>query len=292
MANGGVRDIHITNEIVGARKLACLAELARHVDLSVCADNPSNVSELDAAASAAGTTLTVFVEVDVGNKRCGVSPGLAALALANQIVASPHLRFGGLQAYFGAAQHLRSAVERRSAATTAAEAARHTKSLLIASGIECPIVTGGGTGTWLLDAASETFDEIQPGSYVFMDADYARLELAEGSPGFEQSLFVWTTLMSHPSKEWGAVDAGLKALSTDSGMPPVHLRRGIEYTRAADEHGVLRFADPGGDLQVGEKLMLVPGHCDPTVNLHEWFVCFRKGKVEALWPITARGAFR
>jgi D-serine deaminase-like pyridoxal phosphate-dependent protein len=123
-----------------------------------------------------------------------------------------------------------------------------------------------------------------------MDADYHRNQAIAGSEGFEQSLFVWTTLMSRPASDFGAVDAGLKAVSTDSGMPVVHAAAGVEYVRAADEHGLLRLTDSRCALTVGDKLMLVPGHCDPTVNLHEWFVGIRAGRVEALWPITARGA--
>ncbi len=292
MAEGGVSDILISNEIVGRCKLAALAELARRARVSVCADDAGNVADLAAAASHAGCRLDVMVEIDVGSRRCGVTPGPAALELARQIVRSPHLRFAGLQAYHGPAQHVRSAAERRAAAVTAAGLARTTKALLLAHGIECPVVTGGGTGTHSFDAASGVFDEIQAGSYVFMDVDYARNEPAEGAPVFGQSLFVWTTLMSRPADDVGAVDAGHKALSNDSGPPRVKGRPDIEYVRAADEHGVLRFPTPAGAPRVGDKLMLIPGHCDPTVNLHDWIVGVRGSRVESVWPVTARGAIR
>lgn len=165
-----------------------------------------------------------------------------------------------------------------------------TKVLIEKAGIACETITGAGTGTFLLEGASRVFNEIQPGSYVFMDADYNRNEWEAGWPRFEQSLFVLTTVMSTPAPDRAVVDAGLKASSVDSGMPQVHGRPGVEYAKASDEHGVLRIAASAKAPGLGEKILLVPGHCDPTVNLYDWFVCVRKGKVEAIWPVTARGA--
>jgi D-serine deaminase-like pyridoxal phosphate-dependent protein len=134
------------------------------------------------------------------------------------------------------------------------------------------------------------FNEIQPGSYVFMDADYNRNAWDDKWPRFEQSLFVLTAVMSAPAPDRAVVDAGLKASSVDSGMPGVHARPGVEYAKASDEHGVLKIAAGAKAPKLGEKMLLVPGHCDPTVNLYDWLVCVRKGRVEALWPVTARGA--
>jgi D-serine deaminase-like pyridoxal phosphate-dependent protein len=158
------------------------------------------------------------------------------------------------------------------------------------AGIKCEKVTGAGTGTYLFEAASGVYDEIQPGSYIFMDVDYGRNEWTEsGIPRFEHSLFVWTTVMSRPAPERAIVDAGLKASSVDSGMPRVADEEGVEYVKASDEHGVLRL-NGGRSYAVGDKLKLIPGHCDPTVNLYDHFVCVRNDRVEALWPITGRGA--
>ncbi len=146
----------------------------------------------------------------------------------------------------------------------------------------------------MLEATSGVFNELQPGSYIFMDADYGRNLDEEGKPvsEFEHSLFVYTTIMSRTTKDRAIVDAGLKAHSVDSGMPLVYGMEGVEYVRASDEHGKLTLKDPGRRLRVGDKLKLIPGHCDPTVNLYDWYVCIRKNRVEAIWPITARGAFR
>ena len=158
------------------------------------------------------------------------------------------------------------------------------------AGIACPIVTGGGSGTFMFEIESGAYDEIQPGSYVFMDADYARNEWADPLPRFEHSLFVLATVMSRPTPERIVVDAGLKASSVDSGLPQVWQHPGLTFVRASDEHGVIEVAAGSTTPALGDKLLLVPGHCDPTVNLYDWYVCVRAGRVEALWPITGRGA--
>ncbi|HZZ20063.1 MAG TPA: DSD1 family PLP-dependent enzyme [Opitutaceae bacterium] len=290
MAEGGIEDIFITNEIVGPPKLARLARLACTTKLSVCVDDPRNVEALDAAVREAGSRVGVFIEINVGSNRCGVAPGESAVVLARSIASSRSLRFEGLQAYFGLAQHIRGAAERAEAAQNAAALVTETVQHLARAGIDCRTVTGGGTGTLPFDSVSGVYNEVQPGSYVFMDSDYSRNELPDPRLHFGQSLFVWTTVMSRPVPQWGSVDAGLKAISTDSGLPSVQGHPWAECTRFADEHGVMRF-DEASALRPGDKLMLVPGHCDPTVNLHEWFVGVRNGRVEELWPITARGAF-
>jgi D-threonine aldolase len=287
---GGVADVLISNEIVGERKLARLAALARQARIGVCVDDASNLRALAAAARRAGAGLDVYVEVDVGAHRCGVAPGEPARALARQIVESPGLRFAGLQAYQGSAQHLRAAAERRAAIARAADAVRLTRGALAAAGIDCPIVTGGGSGSYLYEVDSGAWDEIQCGSYIFMDVDYARNEWAAPLPRFEHALFVLATVMSRPAPERAVLDAGLKASSVDSGLPQPWNRTGLTLTRVSDEHGVLEIAPGAPAPALGEKLLLVPGHCDPTVNLYDWYVCVRNGVVEALWPISARGA--
>ena len=290
MVDGGVADVLIANEVVGRAKLARLAQLAKRARVSVCVDDAANANELDDAARAAGVRVDVLVEVNVGANRCGVEPGEPALRLAQVVNAFGNLRFGGIHAYHGSAQHLRSVDERREAIAQAVEKARHTRDLIEDEGLDCEIVTGAGTGTFLFEHASGVYNELQPGSYVFMDADYGRNSW-EGFPGFRQSLFIWTTVMSAPAAGRAVVDAGLKAHSVDSGMPLVADLRGVEYVRASDEHGVLKVASGAHAPALGDKLRLIPGHCDPTVNLYDWLVCVRGERVEALWSIAARGAF-
>jgi 3-hydroxy-D-aspartate aldolase len=288
MVDGGVGDVLVSNEVVGRRKLDRLAALARRARLAVCADDPLNVAALEDAAARAGVSLDVLIEVNTGMDRCGVEPGGAAVVLAGTIHASAHLRFAGIHAYAGSAQHVRGVAERRELIAAAAALVRATVQAIEDSGIPCPVVTGAGTGTFPFEAASGVYTEIQPGSYVFMDADYGRNDWT-GFPAFEQSLFVLATVMSRPAADRAIVDAGLKALSVDSGMPLVQGWPGLAYVKASDEHGGLTI-EPGAEApSLGRKILLVPGHCDPTVNLHDWYVGVRAGTVEALWPITARG---
>ena len=295
MVEGGVRDVVVSNEVVGASKLERLARLARRAKVGVCADDAGNIEAIGAAAGSAGVTLDVYVEIDVGARRCGVAPGDAAVALARRVQASSALRFAGLQAYHGSAQHIRAIADRRAAIGNAAAAVRATRAALERSGIACPIVAGAGSGSYMFEIETGAWNELQPGSYVFMDADYARNEWAAPLPRFEHALFVLSTVMSHPEPGRAVLDAGLKASSVDSGLPTVWHVPGVRYTRPSDEHGVLELDADGPALRLGQKLLLVPGHCDPTVNLHDWYVCVRggmeQGVVEALWPITARGAF-
>jgi D-serine deaminase-like pyridoxal phosphate-dependent protein len=286
MVDGGIGDVLVSNEVVGPPKLARLAALARRALIGVCVDHPDNV----AALAATGAELDVYVELEVGMGRCGVPPGEPVLALARAVAGHRNLRFAGLQAYHGRAQHMRSTAERRAAIDGAARAVRTTEELLNKHGIECPRVTGAGSGTYMLEVENGAWNEIQPGSYIFMDVDYGRNEWAAPLPRFQQSLFVLSTVMSTPAPNRAIVDAGLKASSVDSGMPTVWQRDGYNYAKASDEHGLVEIAAGAKAPRLGEKLMLVPGHCDPTVNLYDWYVCVRNGVVEELWPITARGA--
>lgn len=291
MIDGGIRDVLITNQIVGSSKLAKLTDLARRASVAVCVDDIEHIEALSSAAQAANVVVGVLVEIDVGTNRCGVPPGTAALELARKVAAAPALRFRGLQAYSGAAQHQREHIKRVEAAKDAIAWCSATRDLLQLNGIECAVISGAGTGTWQEDASSRVYTELQPGTYLFMDADYMRNLDADGNMclEFEQSLFVWTTVISRSAATRAVVDAGLKAVSIDKGMPLVHGVDGADYVRASDEHGVLSLRNEPKTVQLGTKLRLVPGNCDPTVNLHDWLVAIRHGRVEELWPISARG---
>jgi D-serine deaminase-like pyridoxal phosphate-dependent protein len=288
LAWGGVPDILVSNQVVGASKLARLAALSSIAKVAVCVDDPLHVEAAEHAAEAAGIRLSVLVEIDVGAGRCGVQPGPEATALAGRIAASKHLRFGGLQAYHGNAQHRRTPEQRAEAIGFAADGVRRTLEQLRQQGLECPIVGGAGTGTFPLEAATGLWTEIQAGSYAFMDADYSK---NASPPPFRQSLFVLATVMSRPQDGMAVVDAGHKAVPTDSGLPLVWGREaGLRYAGASDEHGKLVVEDGGAAPVLGEKLRLVPGHCDPTVDRYDWYVGVRRGRVECLWPVAARGA--
>ena len=288
--DAGIRDVLVTNEVVAPAKLARLASLARTATIGVLVDSAAAVAALASAALDADASLDVYLEVDVGAHRCGVPPGAPALALATAIARAPGLRFRGLQAYQGAAQHLREPAAREAAIAAAAGEARRTRETIVGAGIACDLVNGAGTGTWQHERDSGVYDELQPGSYVFMDADYGRNVAAPADLRFEQSLFVVAGVMSVPAADRAIVDAGLKAFAFDSGLPLVHARAGAEYVKASDEHGVLRMAAGAPPMTPGERVWLVPGHCDPTVNLYDFIVAVRDGRVANVWPIEARGA--
>jgi 3-hydroxy-D-aspartate aldolase len=292
MVYGGVKDVLVTNEIVGKQKLRRLMGLAGSARIATCADDPAQVTALDEAAGEAGITLPVHVEVNMGGNRCGVEPGQPALDLARKIIDARHLSFAGLQAYHGSAQHLRGWEERQKAIAGAVEKAGSTRDLLAQNGIQCGNITGAGTGTFEFETASGVYTELQCGSYIFMDADYGRNLDRDGGQtrAFEPSLFVWATVMSRPADDRAIVDAGLKALSVDSGMPTVWEEPAATYERASDEHGKLTINAATNRLKLSDKIKLVPGHCDPTVNLYDWYVGVRGDRVEAIWPIVARGA--
>lgn len=290
LVQGGVSNVLVSNEIVGAGKLQRLAALAREARVGVCVDDADSVDALSTVAQSYGVTLEVLVEINVGADRCGVEPGPAAAALAERVARSRGLRFRGLQAYHGAAQHIRRFEERRAAIAAAVDKARATAELLTRHGLRCEDVTGAGTGSYAFEGRSGVYNELQAGSYAFMDADYAKNLDEGGRPvaEFEHSLFVYAMVMSKPARERAILDAGLKAVSVDSGMPRLADRQDAEYFGASDEHGKLRIAAGNQPLSIGDKLRLIPGHCDPTVNLYDWYVGYRGDRVEALWPI-ARG---
>jgi D-serine deaminase-like pyridoxal phosphate-dependent protein len=240
------------------------------------------------AVIAAGTTIDVYIEVNVGG-RCGIGVGEGLVSLARMVGECERLRLAGLQVYHGPAQHMRDAQERAAAIVKAGEAARAAQRLIQEAGLPCPLVTGAGTGTFWHERDSGIWGELQPGSYIFMDRDYADNRRGESEPRFEHALFVLTTVMSRPSSDRAIVDAGLKASSVDSGMPVVWQRPELRYLKASDEHGVIDCAS-APEVALGDRLMLVPGHCDPTVNLYDEMIAVRGGIVESIWPISARGA--
>ena len=289
---GGIDNVLVSNQIVGQRKLDRLAGLALNANISVCVDDHDNIDEIYASAKRFNSNIEVLVEIDIGAGRCGVVPGRAAVELARSIANSSNLTFGGLQAYQGKAQHIRGFGERKIAIEKAGKLVQKTINLLSESDLECRLVTGAGTGTFQFEAGSGIWNELQAGSYCFMDADYG-LNLNESGEfidTFRNSLFIWSTIMSHPTKDRAVVDAGHKAASIDSGLPHVAYLKDVTYVSASDEHGSLTLGANATDVKIGQKIRLIPGHCDPTVNLHDWYVGIRNGIVESIWPVEARGA--
>jgi len=256
-----------------------------------CVDDLANVADLSTAAQKHGTQIECLVEIDCGAGRCGVTTTPAVIEIARAIDAAPGLKFAGLQAYQGAMQHMDRYEDRKAKIDVAVAMVRDAVEGLKAEGLDCDIVGGGGTGSYYFEGNSGVYNELQCGSYAFMDADYGRILDQDGKRidqgEWENALFILTSVMSHAKPDKAIVDAGLKAQSVDSGLPVIYGRTDVEYVKCSDEHGVV--ADPEGMLKVNDKLRLVPGHCDPTCNVHDWYVGVRGGKVETVWPVSARG---
>ena len=288
----GIRDVLVTNEIVGAAKLARLAAMAKKATVGVLADDAGRGPRDRRRGERRGRDVSVLVEIDVGANRCGVAPGAPAVA-----------HRAGRRTHAGALVWRNPCLSRRRAASarrrrrgaprsrSAVALARETKAAIEAAGIACATVTGAGTGTWQHERDSGVYTELQPGSYVFMDADYQKNALAPDQHHFEQSLFVLATVMSAPARDRAVVDAGLKALRRGFG-PAAGLRRARIDVREGDRRAWRRSpsAPDASPPVIGDRLWLVPGHCDPTVNLYDWIVGVRGTRVECVWPVAARGA--
>lgn len=289
---GGIRDVLVSNQVRDPAKIDRLARLPlRGSRIIVCVDDIANVAELSAGAQRHGTTLECFVEIDCGAGRCGVRTTEAVVQIAQAIDTAPGLKFTGIQGYQGAMQHMDSFDDRKAKLDAAIAQVREAVEALTAIGLTPELVSGGGTGSYYFESNSGVFNELQCGSYAFMDADYGRILNRDGKRidqgEWENALFILTSVMSHAKPHLAVVDAGLKAQSVDSGLPVIHGRTDVKYIKCSDEHGVVE--DPDGVLAINDKLRLIPGHCDPTCNVHDWYVGVRGGKVEVVWPVSARG---
>lgn len=289
MVAGGVDDIHITTPVVGRDKAQRLAQLAAKGRVSVVVDNAGNAAELAAAAAALGTIIEVLIEMDVGQGRCGVAGPEQALALAEAVSREKSLRLKGMQGYQGKLQSVVVYGARRDAVRSSLDKLLHGAQALEDRGFQVEVLTGGGTGSLISDLEFGGLNELQPGSYVFMDSTYRRIgwdAKAARSP-FANSLSVLAGVVSRPLADRAVLDVGWKAASSDSG-PPVLKESGLAIEFAGDEHSLLAGAVAAA-LKVGSKVELIPSHCDTTVNLHDRYHVVRHGVVEAVWPVAARG---
>jgi len=289
---GGVESILITSPVVSPQAIARLAVLNTQIaDLAVVADNPANVAMI--AEAIGEKPLTVFVDIDPGIRRTGVASAADAVALAQAIRAAPTLLFGGVQFYCGSQQHIETFAERRDAI---AERTSYLQSVLDAlrdAGAPAPIVTGGGTGTHRIDAALCVLTELQVGSYVFMDRQYNDCDLTgQGAAPYETALMIDARVISANAKALVTIDAGFKAMATDGGQPAIlsGAPDGAAFAFMGDEHGAIVAKDSG--LKLGDIVTLASPHCDPTVNLYDYFHVVRGDTLVDIWRVTARGASR
>ena len=289
---GGIKEVLVSNQVRNPAKIERLANLPKlGATITVCVDDVDNVAELSAAATKAGTELNCYIEIECGAGRCGVTTTEAVVEIAKAIDAAENLKFTGIQAYQGAMQHMDSFSDRKAKTQIAIDQVQEAIDALTEIGLKPEFVSGGGTGSYYFESNSGVFNELQCGSYAFMDADYGRILDEDGNRidagEWENALFILTSVMSHAKTDKAIVDAGLKAQSVDSGLPFIYGRDDVEYVKCSDEHGVV--SDPNGVLEINEKLKLVPGHCDPTCNVHDFYIGVRNGKVETVWPVSARG---
>jgi 3-hydroxy-D-aspartate aldolase len=290
MAGGGIENILVTSEAVTPAAIdRAIALNARSNGFILNIEDPVNVDWLADAAGKAGKRLSLLVEFDVGQDRTGVTTIEAAIALARQVKASPHLRYAGLHAYYGHMQHIPAPADRRAAAEGQMARLRDLIAALKAEGLGPEIVTGGGTGTFDVDIAGGVFTEIQPGSYPFMDREYYEIDRVGERP-FDASLFVLATVIA--SREGHAiVNAGYKALATEGGMPIMVSPKlaDVRYQFEGDEHGDIKYDPKGGGLKLGDAVEFLTPHCDPTINLYARYHCVRGDTLVEIWPVGARG---
>lgn len=284
LGGAGFTGILVANEVVEPRDAEQVASVARLADTTVVVDHALQVDRLSKAAASYDVKLGVLIDVDPGLGRTGVSfdsPDLVGLARA--IRKSRSLTFRGIQAYEGHVVLQRDPDVRRSMSWQIATLLRAVIGVLSAAGFECEVVSGGGTGTAAEGSAAGVFTEIQAGSYVLMDTTYGELGL-----GLEQALFGVATVISRRSSTTAALNAGTKALSVDKGMPHV-LAEGARLVGMGDEHGRLALS-AAATLEVGDRVLLVPSHVDPTVNLHDVLHVGSNGSVE-VWPVDGRRSY-
>ena len=289
LAAAGIPGILITTSVVGAAKQARVAKLNREADIAVVVDHIQQVDEVLAALRPGDPPMRLVIDVDVGHARTGVTDLALGTSLAQAIAARSELRFAGIQGFAGHAQHIAAAPERKAAAASAATILRTFADALTVQGLKPELVTGSGTGAYNYDLAGP-YNELQVGSYVFMDSDYARIVDEDGkSPSFAISLFVLATVVSVNRAGQVSVDAGTKALATN-GPPPcviIGAPAGSTYRFAGDEHGIITIPAGAPSPSLGARMLIGATHCDPTVNLHSSYHVVTEGDVEK-WPIVGR----
>ncbi len=289
LAEAGIGDILITSPVVGVGGVERLAALAgRCPGVMASVDHPAAVD----AIARSGAALTMLVDIDPGIHRTGVADPAAAVALARQIAGAPNLTFGGVQFYCGMQQHIASFAERHAAIVERTAYLQTVIAALAAAGLPPAIVSGGGTGTHAIDFELGVFTELQVGSYIFMDRQYADCELAAaGGAPFATTLMVDSRVISANHGFLATLDAGLKAFATEAGAPPIlaGAAEGSKYHFMGDEQGCVAPPAGASPPKLGEIVSLAAPHCDPTVNLYDAYHVVRGDTLVAIWPIEGRG---
>ena len=290
MADAGIPDILVTSPVATADAAMRAARLAGS-GVRIVIDSRHGAGLLQEAAASLDVVQSVLIDLDPGMGRTGIAPG-DALGLARYVLDNcPGLRFDGLQMYAGNCMHIEGWQARLGQYRETLKAGLATVAEFERAGIETPIVTGGGTGTWDMEADLGLFTDIQAGSYAFMDVEYRNIGDRSGPvfSAFEPSLFVLVTAISQPQADRITFDGGYKSMATDTVKPEFADLEGVRFYWGGDEHGIVRLDNPSAEVAPGTRLSMLTPHCDPTVNLYDDLVIVRDGAAHEIWPITARG---
>jgi D-serine deaminase-like pyridoxal phosphate-dependent protein len=287
MVNSGINDILITNEIVDLEKIERLVTLTRYSDVKVVVDNLQIAKTTSKIALKHGVQLGILVEVDIRNKRCGLPPGKPSIEFVKKVIKLKGLNFCGLMGYEGPFFELQNFKERKVAAHKLLNLLKETVEMIENDGIDVKIVSAGSTGTYNITGKYPKVTEIQAGSYIFMDSTYRKLKGID----FNCALTVLATVISRPIPTRVIINVGLKAITSEFGMPLVKNMDEAKVIHLSEEHGIIQV-NPSNKIKVRDKIELIPSHCCTTVNLHEWYYGVRDDAVEVVWPITARGKFQ
>ena len=293
MLAGGITKILITSPVVTDDKiLRLLAMSQKSSEVEIVVDYIQGADRISELAGQMKLNIGVLVDLDPGMGRTGIEPGQKALELVRHSgEACPNLTFNGLQMYIGNCMHVQGFEKRRDKYLHLISKGIETKELLESNGIQVPVFSGGGTGTYDIDAELGALTDLQAGSYAFMDVEYRDIggQGTETFVDFEPSLFSLVTAISKPQERLITVDAGIKCLATDTGYPEFRDVEGATYHFGGDEHGIIQLNNSSRQINLGDRLSVITPHCDPTVNLYDYYYPYRQGMVTEIWPISARG---
>jgi D-serine deaminase-like pyridoxal phosphate-dependent protein len=284
LVNAGITDVLIANQVVDPGKITRMAKLARCCHIIVAVDQVENLIQIAGAAKKFGTTIHVVIEVDVGLHRSGVQPGEPALKLAKEAAKLSGIHFIGVLGYEGFTMFEVDRGARFKNSHNAMCALVSTSEMIRRSGIPVEIVSAGGTGTYDITGDIPGVTEVEAGSYVFMDTKYNQLGL-----GFKQSLTLLSMVTSVQGPEKCIIDAGMKVLTSDNGLPEIITPGGLALSKLNEEHGIVLVDPEKAHPEVGTCLEIVPSHVCTTVNLHDRYYVVQDDKLVDIWEITGRG---
>ena len=286
MAAGGIDDILVANEIIGATKISRLAEVAKQARIGVACDNIENISQISSIASKSNVTIDILVDINVGANRCGVSPEEAS-ALAHHVDESPGLTFRGLMGYEGHVMGMQPE-DKEAASAAAAEILAQAKALVEASGLQVEILSGGGSGNYWHAASLGSINELQAGGGALMDISYQELMKL---PDHQYALYLSAQVVSTAVHGRAILDAGWKTTGRHTGLPTISSHHGAEVASLNAEHTIVNLPE-GMNVTHGERMTLVPHYSDSTVLLHREMYAVRNNVIQDVWEITGAGALR